>query len=156
MSGAPTQELRTLSGIRAALEDVGGRDFLRVRAPDGRLLLEVDEDGAIALCVPRGDLELRAAEGRVRIEGAEGVEIRGPAVVVETAHLRRVVGLLETRARRIVERSRDAYRDIEGVSQTRAGQVRVVAKKTFRAVAERLRFRAKKDAKLQGDKIYLG
>jgi hypothetical protein len=31
-----------------------------------------------------------------------------------------------------------------------------VAQKTFRTIAERLRLRASKDAKVQGDKIYLG
>lgn len=148
-------EIRTRAGASAALEAIEGRDLLRVRGPDGRLLVEVAEDGSVTLCVPRGDLRLRA-EGRVCIEGAEGVEIKGPLVHVEASNLRHVVGVLETRARRIVERTKDAYRDVEGVSQLRAGQVKLVAKKTLRVMAERLRFRAQKDAKVQGEKIYLG
>lgn len=118
--------------------------------------MEVREDGTVVLHAREGDLELRAEHGRVRIEGSEGVHIGGPRVVVETPHLRQVVGILETHANRIVEKAKDSYRDVEGMAQTRAGQVRIVAEKTFRALAERLRMRAKKDAKVQADKIYLG
>ncbi|GAB5550392.1 MAG: DUF3540 domain-containing protein [Sandaracinaceae bacterium] len=146
-------ELCSPSGVTAALED---QQRLRVRAPDGRLLLEVEEDGTIALLVPRGDLHLKATEGRVLIEGKQGVEIRGPVVRIDAQTLRQRVGSLETRARRIVEKTKDVYRDAEGVSQTRAGQIKLVAEKTLRAVASRLRLRAKKDAKVLADKIYLG
>lgn len=151
-----TAELRTVSGLVAALEPHGGADVLRIRDPQGRLLVEVREDGTVALSVPHGDLELRAHNGRVRIEGSEGVHVSGPQVTIETPRLRQVVGVLETHARRIVEKAKDSYRDVEGVSQTRAGSIRMVAKKTFRAIAERVRMRAQKDAKIQGDKIYLG
>ncbi len=152
---APMQ-LRTEAGIVAAVEGRTEGDVLSVRDRRGRLLVEVREDGSVVLNVAEGDLELRALHGRVRIEGSEGVEVKGPRVSVETPHLRQVVGVLETHAKRIVEKARDAYRDVEGSSQTRAGQVRVVAEKTFRVIAERLRMRAQKDAKVQGDKIYLG
>lgn len=153
---AAVLELRAPSGVVASLEPRGGADVLSIRDAQGRLLVEVREDGALVLHVTEGDLELKADRGRVRIEGAEGVHIAGPRVTVETPHLRQVVGLFETHARRIVEKARDAYRDAEGISQTRAGQVRIVAERTFRALAERVRMRSKKDTKLQGDKIYLG
>lgn len=153
---AKPAELRTISGLVAALEARTGEDVLAVRDPRGRLIVEVREDGTVVLHVREGDLELRAEKGRVRIEGAEGVHIGGPRVTVETPHLRQVVGVLETHAKRIVEKAKDAYLDVEGIAQTRAGQVRIVAEKTFRTIAERLRMRAKKDAKVQGDKIYLG
>ncbi len=149
-------QLRTPAGIVAAIEPGPEGEVLSIRDVRGRLLVEVRGDGAVVLNVPEGDLELRAERGRVRIEGAEGVHVAGPRVTLETPHLRQVVGVLETHAKRIVEKARDTYRDVEGISQTRAGQVRIVAKKTFRAIAERLRMRASKDAKVQGEKIYLG
>lgn len=151
-------EVRTAGGLVAALEDDpdARRSVLRVRDAAGRLLVEVRDDGTVALSVAEGDLELRAERGRVRIQGGEGVHIEGSQVTVRTPHLRQLVGVLETQARRIVERAKDSYREAEGVSHVRAGQVRIVAEKTFRALAERLRMRASKDAKVQGEKIYLG
>lgn len=149
-------ELRSASGVVAAIETCDSGDVLSIRDERGRLMVEVREDGALCLHVAEGDLVLRADRGRVRIEGAEGVHIAGPRVTLETPHLRQIVGVLETSARRIVEKAKDTYRDAEGISQIRAGQVRIVAKKTFRAIAERVRMRAAKDAKVQADKIYLG
>ena len=52
--------------------------------------------------------------------------------------------------------ARDAYREVDGLSQLRAGHLRMVARDTFRAFADRLRMKAKKDAKIDGEKIYLG
>lgn len=149
-------ELRSPGGVVAAIEPREAGDVLSVRDARGRLLVEVREDGTLTLHVAEGDLVLRAETGRVRIEGSEGVHIAGPRVTLETRHLRQIVGVLETHARRIIEKAKDSYRDVEGLSQTRAGQVRIVARKTFRALAERVRMRAAKDAKVQADKIYLG
>jgi len=151
-SSPPTLELQTTTGVAASIEG----DALAVRDREGRLLLEVRADGSIALSAERGDLHLRAARGRVRIEGASGVHVGAPHIVLETPHLRQIVGVLETHARRIVEKARDAYRDVEGTSQLRASQVRIVARKTLRALGERLRLRAAEDAKVQAEKIYLG
>jgi hypothetical protein len=149
-------ELRAPGGAVATLEARPEGEVLRVRDREGRLLLEVHEDGSVVLRVSEGDLRLISESGRVHIEGREGVHVSGPRVTIEAAHLRQVVGVLETHARRIVEKARDAYRDVEGISQLRAGQIRVAAVKTFRVLAERVRMRAKKDAKVQGEKIYLG
>lgn len=148
--------LRSPSGVVAAIEARESGDVLSIRDRRGRLIVEVREDGALELHVAEGDLVLRAEAGRVRIEGGQGVHVAGPRVTFETPHLRQIVGVLETHARRIVEKAKDSYRDVEGLSQTRAGQVRIVAKKTFRVFAERVRMRASKDAKVQADKIYLG
>lgn len=153
---ASSMELETSSGILARVLTRPDGDVLHVRDRKGRLVLEVREDGAVILHVAEGDLELRAHRGRVRIEGSEGVHITGSRVTIETPHLRQIVGVLETHARRIVEKAKDSYRDVEGISQLTAKQVRIKAQKTFRVVAERLRMRAKKEAKIQAEKIYLG
>lgn len=145
-------ELRTPTGLAAAMNG----DRIAILDREGRLLVEVREDGSVALSVQEGDLHLSAARGRVCIDAAAGVRIGAPQIVLETAHLRHVVGVLETHARRIVEKARDAYRDVEGTSQLRAGQLRLVASKTLRAIAERVRMRASEDAKVQAEKIYLG
>ena len=73
--------------------------------------------------------------------------------MVDTA--KHVVGVAETRAQRIVERTKDAFREVEGVAQTRAGRIRTVAKAAYSVVANRATVRAETDMHIQGDKIHL-
>ncbi len=154
---AMIRRLLTRSGAAAALAEGPEGDVLTVRDSQGRLLFELrDGAGKVVIHVAEGDLELRADRGRVRIVGAEGVELKGKLLSFEGERLRQVVGVLETHAKRILEKAVDVYRDAEGLSQTRAGHVRIVAKETFRALADRLRMKAKKDVKVDGEKIYLG
>lgn len=144
-------------GLRAILRERDDGSALAVRAPGGELILEVREvEGAIQLILPSGDLELRAREGRVLIHGERGVELSGPTVTVKAGRLRQLVGTLETKATKIVEKAKDAYRDIEGLHQLRAEDVRTVAKRTVRTIAERVRTKADQDVKIDADQIYLG
>ena len=154
---AETQERLSLrSGAEAVLVRGADGDTLSVRDARGRTLLVLREtDGGAVLSV-EGDLELRSERGRVRIVGAEGVELQGKLISVAGERLRHAVAVLETHAGRILERARDAYREVDGLSQLRAGHLRMVARDTFRAFADRLRMKAKKDAKIDGEKIYLG
>lgn len=66
------------------------------------------------------------------------------------------VGVLETRAERVVERAKNAYRDVEELAQTRAGRVRLVARETLHAVGKRAVVRGDEDVKVKGEKIHLG
>jgi len=152
-----SEELVTDRGTVTQLWRDGDSQVLRVSDAGGRLLFRLDEpSGKVTMTVPEGDLELRAERGRVRIHGSEGIDLDGPIIVIRAPRLRQVVGVLETRATRVVEKAQEVYRDAEGLYQVRARDVRQVAKRTFRALGERLRLKAKKDAKLKGDKIYLG
>src|SRR5215831_9899006 len=151
------EELVTRSGMAAQLERAPSGDILKIRDPAGRLLIEIRDDShTVVIGVAEGDLELRADKGRVKIAGAEGVEIAGKSVSVRAEHLRQAIGVLETRAKRVIEKAGDVYREVEGLSQLRAADVRIVATETFRALAERFRLRTKKDVKIDGEKIYLG
>jgi hypothetical protein len=145
------------SGVTAEVERHGDGDVLRVEDAAGHLLLELQPGRSrLVLSLAAGDLVLRAAQGEVKIEGAKGVRLEGPQVTVETERLRQVVGVVETHARRILERAKDTYRDVEGLAQLRAGDVRHVASNTFRTLARHLRLRAKKTAKIDGEQIHLG
>ena len=63
--------------------------------------------------------------------------------------------LIDDRADRVIERARESYREVEELAQTRAGQVRLVAEKTFRVLAERTLLKARRDMILKGETIYL-
>ncbi len=147
----------TRQGLRAVIERANGGDVLRLADSRGRLVLEAREGShGVILSVAEGDLVLRSERGRVRIEAAEGVEIESKVVTITAGRLRQAVGVLETQAKRIFEKSKDTYREVSGLSQLRAEDVRIVAKSTLRALAERLRMKAKEEVKIDGEKIYLG
>ena len=171
-------------GTQVSLDEASGEQVLRVKSASGAVLFEhfpaqqrsvVRAEGALEVRAQAGDLEL-SSEKKVRIQGGEGVELEAPTftgkverarleadkvvttarVVETTAELvRQTVGILDTSAQRILERAKEAFRDVEGLAQTRAGRVRMVAEKTFRVLGERTHFKARKDMKLRGERIYL-
>lgn len=152
---APLDRLVLRSGAEAQLVRTAAEEVLTVRDAHGNVLFELrGSQRTVVLDVGEGDLELRA-RGRLRLVGGE-VEIEGATVSVTAERLRQAVGVLETRANRILERAKDTYRDVDGLSQLRAGHVRTVARQTFRVLADRLRMKAKKDAAIDGEKIFLG
>ncbi len=163
-----------------------GDDALVVHNGEGQILFEYHAaTSRCVVHQPTGDLVLRAPSGAIALEAAEGLQLRGGPVidieadllrastddlevtsaevtfvadvVTSTARrLRQRIDLLETTAGRIVERAGETYRDVERLAQTRAGRVRIVAKKTFHVLGERTLLKATKDVKLKGEKIYLG
>jgi hypothetical protein len=103
--------------------------------------------GLTSLVVP-GDLELRAM-GRVELVGEQGVEIRGPRVTLRADKL-------ETVARATFEHVKDSYRWVSGAVHTTAGRVRTLVSGSATLSAERIIERAKKDVKIDGERINLG
>ncbi|HJL20167.1 MAG TPA: DUF3540 domain-containing protein [Sandaracinaceae bacterium LLY-WYZ-13_1] len=209
---APAARLSAADGSSAVLEDAGdGGEVLRVRDAGGRLLFEHGA-GCSVVHAPDGDLELSVggdlslrAGGRVRVEGAEALDLESPdgpvrlgsgadagrsalsldrertrleAGVIEAraetaearaTEARLVAGVLRTavdRARsrvevvertagRIVERAREVYREVEGLEQTRAGRLRLVASEALQVLGQRTLLKAREHVKIKGDKIYL-
>jgi hypothetical protein len=47
------------------------------------------------------------------------------------------------------------YRDVEGLSQTRAGRLRLVAEEALHLMGRRALVKAREDVKVKGEKIYL-
>ncbi len=60
---------------------------------------------------------------------------------------------MELRAGRVVERVRDSFREVEGVAQTRAGRLRMVAKDAFHLLSHRATIKAEDDLALMGEEI---
>ncbi|TAK33400.1 MAG: DUF3540 domain-containing protein [Myxococcaceae bacterium] len=166
-----TGTLTTVTGISASItRSALDAEILRVVDADGRLLFEHNTSTRVTVIVaPEGDLELRAPRGKVKIVAAEGFELDTPTLHAKIGEARvegrslsatfervkSAVGVIETRAERIIERAKNTYREVEELSQTRAGRLRLVAEKTVSLLGQRAVVKAKEDVKIKGDKVYL-
>lgn len=95
-----------------------------------------------------GDLELRA-KGRVAIVGEQAVEVRSPEI-----HLH--ADRMETFIRTVFERTVDCYRWVKNLLQTSAGRSRTVVEESATLQADRIVEVAKKDVRIDGERIHLG
>lgn len=100
-----------------------------------------------------GVLATRAAHLRVL---AEDVTVAAARLDTHIERLRRRVGRLETDAEEIVERAKTSYREVEGLAQTRAGRLRLVARGALTALAERAKLKAERVFAIDGESIHLG
>lgn len=98
-------------------------------------------------------LDTRARRATLAADDA-GVVLKKLTSAIERAT--HAVGVLETRAGRIVERAKSTYRDVRDLAQTRAGRIRWVADATVHVMGKRVSARAEEEVSLQGEKIYLG
>lgn len=169
-------------GDTLRVADAKGRVLFEHRAGEGRTIVYAPA-GDLELRADHGRIDLVAAEGirlhserKLELEGERSVTVTTPALSARTGvatlmaseasvvaktlttaaeTARHVAGVLEVEAGRIVERAKNAYREIEELSQTRAGRMRLVAKATFHLLGERALLKAEKEMKLDGEKIYL-
>jgi len=166
--------LHSSTGATAALDG----DAIVVRSPQGEELVRYAPAVGLTVCAPDGDLRLAAPRGRVLIQAAAGlaVETEGAigmqaaswrlqvdeATIVATrieAQARewvQSVGRLEVRARRLVESFQDAYREVDGLMQTRAGRVRQLVRGACQLFAERTTIASEADTSIDGEHVYLG
>lgn len=135
---ASSSEVRTPSGASAAAEG----ERLVVRDRQGAIVVVYDaERGTAEIAAPAGDLVLSAPHGKIALRAAE-VECEA--------------GRIELRADRIFERARDFYREAEGLLQTRAERVRMLARDTYQLFARRVNVAAEEDAAVDGKRVLLG
>jgi hypothetical protein len=132
-----------------------------VKDASGRLVFE-HGPGASVVHAPTGDLEFIAggalrfqAKGEVAFEGDQ-VTLTGRALESTFERIMTRAETMESRVGRLVERARETYREVEDLAQTRAGRLRLVAKKTLHALGQRTLVKADEDMKIKGEKIYLG
>ncbi|MEO7092541.1 MAG: DUF3540 domain-containing protein, partial [Polyangiales bacterium] len=140
----PLRVVRTSAGASATVED----DAIVVRDPAGAVVVRYDAvTGEARIEAPHGDLTLAAA-GKVKLVAGTDVELEAPGTIATTsarmsvhtgegdvnaeriavraAELSTLVGKWELRAQRLVEHVVDAYRDVDGLLQTRAGRMRTL------------------------------
>lgn len=160
-------------------------EVARVFDRAGRLIFEHDGATGRSVLHATGDLEIRADAGRIELSARDGVRIAGEDVAIEgrasvtaTAPVGRVelregelraetvstvvqvarhtAGLIETRATRVIARAQEVYREIESLSQTRAGRVRMLVRETFHLMGKRALIKAEDDVKIKAERVHLG
>ena len=171
-AGALLFEYRADEGRSVVHAPVGNLEF---RADQGEIGFVARDGVRIGVeSAPVSDGE-RMASGELHV-GPMGVRMRGPEVRVDAirTHVkvdearvvarsvamvadraRHVVGVLEVQADRVVERARNTYREVTGLAQTRAGQVKLIAEDAIHMLSERTLIRARDDIKIKAEKIHL-
>lgn len=171
----PASERAVLHVAEGDLELDVPRGALRMKARDG---VSLESAGEVALRGGRIELEASRGEGpsaRVAMQpgelsvvgavltaAADRAELLAGKVGVKARELeshvdraRSVVQVLDVRAGRIVERAKDVYREVSGLSQTRAGRLRLVAQKAASLVGENTLVKARDRVKVKGERIHL-
>lgn len=129
----------------------------RVLEIDGARLRLTTGDAILALPWYRpvpGDIVVVVFDGASRfvigVTDARGeIDLHAPVIRLRA-------GRLEVTAQRVVEKFADAYRWVRGLFQVRAKRERHVVEEDYRVGAERIVERAKRDVKIDGEKINLG
>ena len=120
---------------------------------------DLDGEEGSALEMRGGRTALRTRRFGARIERADAQLDEGNLVVgtlrTVAQRVKQEVGVIETRAERLVERAKESWRETEGLAQTRAGRLRLVATGALTAMGETALLKAREGVKIKGEKIYL-
>lgn len=122
--------------------------------------------GSVRMQTDESTLELEGDHTRVQtgrlVATAEIAEAKMEEARLVIGTIRTVAGRIreqaqtvERTAEQLVERLKESFRDVEGLSATRAGSLRLVAKSTFSVLGQSALLRAKEEVKIRGEKIFL-
>ncbi len=122
----------------------------------------VDTDGTVrsGARFEGGTAELRAGVLATRAGQlhtlAEDITVIAARMDQHLERLRQRATHIETEATEIVEKAKETYREVEGLAQTRAGRLRLVARSTLHAFAQRAKMKAESIFAIDGESIHLG
>ncbi|MBX3269688.1 MAG: DUF3540 domain-containing protein [Sandaracinaceae bacterium] len=142
--------VRVRAGTDLSL-DGGGDVRLAARDLDGEEGSSLSLRGGVAALAAR---RLGAKLGRADAQLDEANLVVGTLRTV-AKRVKQQLGALETVAERVVERTKESFRETEGLSQTRAGRLRLVATEALTAIGQTALLKATEGVKIKGDKIYL-
>jgi hypothetical protein len=148
---------------------------LEVRDDGGALLIRY-VDGRAEIHAPSGDVTVAAERDlvlrgeRVRIEADEKLDVSAPEGDIAVSRVRFVAEHLATavaaaahrvehyelEAERVVERARDAFRDVRGLFEARIGRSRTVVRESRTVHAERNAIVSERETTIDGERILIG
>ena len=155
---APAGNLALCAQGRVTIE--GGAVAVRSRSEIDLAVADTAGASGSALALNRATARLTAPTLEVAARQAslhvEETRYAGRDLVAKVASIRLVAGHVETLARTVVERTRNLYRAVEDLLETRAGRVRSLVDGTYHLKARDAVVRAERDVDVDGEKIRLG
>jgi hypothetical protein len=161
-------EIIPLAGGGSVIVENGAADIRNaegrvvVRYMEGRAEIEVP-DGDLVLAAPRGKVSIRAgsdlelsAEGELRQRAGGEVSVAATRILHTASHLAQKAERIEVTATRLVERTRDAYREATGLMETHAGRARAVVDDIWSLVSRRTTMASKDETSIDGKRVLLG
>lgn len=143
-----------------------------------RFTIEEDEEsGKTIVSVPQGDLDFRAETGNINLDAAKNINLnchefgldsaKGDIKITEATYQGRILGMTVERTKlllgkvnstigRLVEKAKNVYRDVENLNQLKAGRMRTLVDGSYHLKGERIIEKAKKEVRIDGEKINLG
>ena len=156
------------------------RGDLKLSAPAGRVLIEgrdvaVQAARDLGLNAPRRvtvgtDQSHLAFEGeKAKLQTTElgenakkarlavgDAEVLARQIVTSAERIATKVTRYELEAERLVEKAKDAFRDVTGLAQTRIGRAKTVVREVFSLRSKRSVFKSEQETKIDGSKVLLG
>ncbi len=143
-----------------------------------RFTIEEDDDsGKVIVSVPLGDLDFRAEKGSINLEASQNINLncheldldsaKGDIKITEATYQGRILGMTVERTKmligkvnstvgRLVEKAKNVYRDVENLNQVKAGRMRTLVDGSYHVKGERIVEKARKEVRIDGEKINLG
>lgn len=155
--GAPCGRVVLRSGLDVSIE--AARDVVH-RAGRSVELQVGDGDATPQIAITPRSVEVRSE--RVGVEAESGRAKFGElstvarAIATKTATLAITAERYELSATRLVEKARDAFRDVTDLAQSRIGRVRTIVAGAYTQRAQRTVIVSKDDTSIDGRKIHLG
>lgn len=170
--------LTTRDGASARVAAVDGHEQIEVLDARGRILFQYDAaTGSGTMVMPEGNLGLEAPAGDIALLAGRKVRILSPALQIETcrgdfsvaegtwtgrrltstlSHLRLHCGQVHAVFGNLVERVKNAYRQVAGLQQLTAGRVRNMIRGAWFVRSGRTNLKATDDVRIDGNRINLG
>lgn len=174
--GATVSIVEGEGGEQIQIRDKTNSVLLQVDPATGLVTIS-SARGNLALAAPGGDIELHArgalrfrGEKDVAIDAGESLQLSSKRAAIALADatyvgarlrtkigdVKNVVERLETVTERLFEKAKAAYRQVEDLSQLRAGRVRTLVRGSWLVRGETTSLDARDDVKIDGKHIHLG
>jgi hypothetical protein len=153
---APAGRVVLRSGEDVAIE--AGRDLVQRAARRVEVTAGAADTPQLRIAkteatVRAAHVEVEAQQSRLR---AEQVSIVADRIVTTANTLAQSVERFELTATRIVERTRDAFRDASELAQTRVGRARTIVRDAFSLYSKRTSMASTEDTSIDGRRVLLG
>jgi RNase adaptor protein for sRNA GlmZ degradation len=144
-SGArrPLERVVTKSGASAEVDG----ERISLHTADGVLIARYDAERRELTLTSPGDVAL-VAKRRMTLE-AETLAVKAGRAELEIGHW-------QLTAARIVEKTGDLFRSIEGIAETRARRMRTLVERTLELMGGRTSIISKEDTRIDGKRVLLG